>query len=143
MKYLFLFFSLFALVACSETSTKDTADQKIEEGFDQIREGLEMKADSAASYLEIQKAKAEEEINVRIKELDARIEALKKDGTQKSREAGEELEENKRELEKNLDEVKSSSETTWDKTRQSLDSTLRKADRKWESVKSNFRDLFR
>ena len=142
MKKYFFLLSAMVFMACNNTNN-DAADKKLKEGVEDIREGAEMKADTAGAYLKEQKEKASETINARKKEIDEKIEALKKDSNKKSAEARKKLEATRADLDKKLEEIKNSSAEAWEETKQGVDNALDKADKEWHKFKADFKELFK
>lgn len=140
-KYLFLLCAM-AFMACNN-SNNDAANEKLNEGVQNIKEGVEMKTDTVGAYLNEQKQKALDAINEQKKAIDEKIESLKKDGSKKSEEARKKLEETRSELDKKLEEIKNSTAETWEETKQGVDNALDKAAKEWQDFKSNFKDLFK
>jgi hypothetical protein len=140
-KYFFLFLAV-AFMACSHTNN-DAADKKLKEGAEDIKEGVEMKADTIGTYLNEQKEKASAAINERKKEIDEKIEALKKDSNKKSAEARKKLEATRADLDKKSEEIKNSSAEAWEATKQDVDKALDKAAKEWQELKRDFKELFK
>lgn len=145
MQKYFVLLAAAAFMACQgnqSTNSSDTATGKMQEGVEQIRQGVEMEADSAGAYLKEQKDKAAKAIEERRAELDARIEELKKDGSAKSEKARKKLEAVRDDLGKKLEDVRNSTAETWDSTKRGIDETMKKADAEWQEFKKDFKELF-
>lgn len=135
-------FVLFAAILLScNNSVDDAANKKIEGGAKQIKDGVEMKADTLGAYLKGQKEKATASINEKLNEIQTELDELKKDGSQKSKEAQQKLEDMRSSLEKKSEEIKNSSAETWEKTKQSVDETMDKANSEWKNLKTGLKSV--
>lgn len=142
MKPILFSFLILLLTSCNNDHKEAASDDKIESGVEQVKEGVEMKADSVSAYLNAEKEKAEHRINDRISEIDAKLEELKKDGSEKAAATRKKLEDSKIELNKKLADIKESSAEAWEKTKKSADDLMDKADKEWAEFKSDFKKLF-
>ncbi len=135
-----LFFTL--LISCDNDKTVEASDANIESGAEQIKQGVEMKADSVAEYLNAEKEKAGRRINDRIGEIDAKLEELKNDGSEKAAATRKKLEASKDDLNRKLADIKASTAEAWEDTKKGADELMDKADREWAEFKSDFKKLF-
>jgi hypothetical protein len=142
MKPIFFSLLIFLLMSCNNDTKEEAADDKIESGVEQVKEGFEMKADSVSAYLNAEKEQAGRRINDRIAEIDAKLEALKQDGSEKAAATRKKLEDSKIELNNKLADIKDSSAEAWEKTKKSADDLMEKADKEWAEFKSDFKKLF-
>jgi len=71
------------------------------------------------------------------------MEALKKDGSEKSKKTQVKLAKLRDQIDSKLTELKNGSAAAWDSTRDDIDTLMKKTDKEWKEFKADFKELFR
>lgn len=150
-KYFLLLAATATFMACDSSKTSNSTDSissdSLKESVDQrisdAKDSANATADTAGAWFREQRDKAAHDLEERRKEVDAKIEELKKDANRKNDKARKRLEEVRDDIDKSIDNVKSSTAEAWDDTKKGVDKTMKKADDEWQEFKRDFKELFR
>jgi hypothetical protein len=141
-RILFLLVAL-AFMACQEGTRQEEKKEEMKEGVEKIGQDVRETAAAAGDYMDAQRDSLRKDLEERRREIDLKMEELKKDGSRKSEKARAKLADLRDQIDSKLTDIKSSSATTWDSTRKDINVLMKKTDEEWKEFKSDFKELFR
>lgn len=150
-KYFLLLAATATFMACDsnkkgsteDSVSTDSLEQSVDQRVRNANDSANATADTVGTWFREQRDKAAHDLEERRKEVDAKIEELKKDANQKNDKARKRLEEVRDDIDKSIDNVKNSTAEAWDDTKKGVDKTMKKADDEWQEFKRDFKELFR
>lgn len=143
MNKILLLVTALAFMACQESTRQEEKKEELKEGVEKIGQDVRETAADAGEYMEAQRDSLRKRLEERRREIDVKMEELRKDGSEKSKKARAKLSVLRDQIDGKLTGLKNSSADAWDSTRSDIDTLMKKTDKEWKEFKADFKELFR
>lgn len=143
MNRILLLVTALAFMACQESTRQEEKKEELKEGVEKIGQDVRETAADAGEYMEAQRDSLRKRLEERRREIDIKMEELRKDGSEKSKKARAKLSVLRDQIDGKLTGLKNSSADAWDSTRNDIDTLMKKTDKEWKEFKADFKELFR
>lgn len=143
MKRILFLLTALVFMACQENNRPEEKKEELKEGVEKIGQDVRETAADAGEYMEAQRDSLRKGLEERRREIDIKMEELKKDGSEKSKKARAKLGDLRNQINGKLADLKNNSADAWDSTRNDIDTLMKKTDKEWKEFKADFKELFR